>query len=86
MSVKLTHRGEPLAEVDVHGVMALQVIRHAHGGLCITVLTEDGIKVSLFCEPDAVEQLAYSLKQGVDEIVEKWGELLPIPAEKGGEA
>ncbi len=84
MSVTQMNRGGLLTDIDIHSVIAMEVQDLDEKGMCVNVVTDDGIKVGLFCERDVVEQLVYSLQQFVDKVAADLAE--KVAAEKGGAA
>ena len=84
MSVTTMQRGGLTTDIDIHSVIAMEVQDLDEKGMCVNVVTDDGIKVGLFCERDVVEQLVYSLQQFVDKVAADLAE--KVAAAKGGAA
>lgn len=61
MSVTTMQRGGLTTDVDIHGVTAMEVLDLGDKGMCVNVVTDDGIKVGLFCGRESVEQLRLSM-------------------------
>ncbi len=84
MSVTQMNCGGFLTDIDIHSVIAMEVQDLDEKGMCVNVVTDDGIKVGLFCERNVVKQLVDSLKQGIDKVAAHLRE--KVAAAKGGEA